>query len=109
MPEIIPLSRNLEGKPIKFGPVYPNPYRQSSNDILTLEYTLPANGLVRIRLYNASGQLVSEPLLNRQIAGENVLFFNAKTFTGQNLPPGVYIIRLDYGNQILSQKLVISD
>ena len=103
----LPLSFNLEGSALEFNSVYPNPYSISKNQPLVLRYTLPQTDLVRIRIYSSTGKLLSQPLLNRQIAGENELYLYPEYLTKGGLKPGVYIIRLDYGKGSSSQKVLI--
>lgn len=65
--------------------IYPNPFTQST----TFRYTLSEDAEVEVQIYNAIGQLVSQPENRWQPAGLHVF-----TYTPQNLPSGVYFCRL---------------
>jgi len=66
---------------------YPNPF----NDQTTLCYDLPENGDVKINIYNAIGERVSELLNEPQTSGKHTVIFRSK-----NLPAGIYTLRFDY-------------
>lgn len=73
--------------------VFPTPARE----VFYLEGTLPVAG--RLRLYNAQGQQV----LNRAVpAGEQV-----QTVDVSALPAGYYLLHLQCGEALFSEKLVI--
>ena len=64
---------------------YPNPFSQNT----TIEYTLPADGKVSVKLYNQLGQQVVSLVDAKQSAGKYLVNGN---FSG--LSPGIYIARL---------------
>jgi len=66
---------------------YPNPF---SNDV-TLTYSLPENGTVKLSVYNALGELISELINEKQLCGKHTTVFSQK-----NLPSGIYTFRLDF-------------
>ncbi|HPB25377.1 MAG TPA: T9SS type A sorting domain-containing protein, partial [Bacteroidales bacterium] len=77
---------------------YPNPF----NDNATLKYRLPENGLVKIRVYNAIGELVTELVNESQQSG-----YHAVEFRPENLPAGMYTFRLEYTGANTSKYMVL--
>jgi len=77
---------------------YPNPFA----DRTTIRYEVPTAGEVRLDVYNMLGQLVATLVEGRQRAGRKEIIFN-----GGNLASGVYVIRLQAGREVLTQKISI--
>jgi len=77
---------------------YPSPF----NDNTTLKYRLPENGLVKIRVYNAIGELVTELVNESQQSG-----YHAAEFRPENLPAGMYTFRLEYTGANTSKYMVL--
>lgn len=79
---------------------YPNP----AQDNLTVDYTLSAPVNVTVRLYNSLGAEVSSSAQGKQVAGRHSL-----TIDTSNLAPGVYILRFEKGEEIISKKIVVTE
>jgi hypothetical protein len=75
---------------------YPNPFNPST----TIEYDLPANGSVKLAIYNILGQEVASLVNQVQNAGSYKAVWNAS-----NVASGVYFYRLtvDAGSQKFTQ------
>jgi len=89
-----------DGKvPVVFGlkPAYPNPFNPS----VTIPYGLAENGQMSLKVYNLRGELV-ETLMSAY-ALKGAYSYN---WQPQNLSAGIYIIRLQSGNQTNLQKVV---
>lgn len=69
--------------------VYPNPFNSST----LIKYNLPENGRVKLKVYNILGEEVDVLIKNNQIAGTNLIRWNA-----HNLASGIYVFRLKSGN-----------
>ncbi len=70
--------------------IYPNPFSRFT----TIDYYLPEEGKPDITIYNIKGQKVfSFPNLPKY-AGNNKLVWDLKLNNNQNLPSGVYLIKL---------------
>ncbi|MCW8805071.1 MAG: M1 family aminopeptidase [Ignavibacteriaceae bacterium] len=87
----IPLQFSLEQN-------YPNPFNPST----TIEYTIPQNGFVSLKIFNVLGKEVAT-LVNGQIdSGKQKVEFNA---TGLN--SGVYFYRIESGSFVDTKKLIL--
>jgi hypothetical protein len=67
---------------------YPNPFNPST----TIEFSLPEDGLVSLKVYNLVGREVASILEQRLPAGVHHVKFDA-----QNLPSGTYLYRMQAG------------
>jgi len=76
---------------------YPNPF----NPAVTLSYGLKEAGQTTLQVYNMRGQLVETLVNTDQIAGNYDIRWQPV-----NLSTGVYIVRLQSGNQTNLQKIV---
>ncbi len=77
---------------------YPNPF----NPATTIRYEIPADGLVRLQVYNVIGQRVATLVNNHQDAGQHVV-----TFEATDLSSGSYIIRLETGQRVQTQTMML--
>lgn len=77
---------------------YPNPFNPSTS----ISYTLPKDGFVTLRVFNASGQMVSEIVSSNQNAGTYNVEFNA-----QNLSSGIYFYRLESNGFADTRKMIL--
>jgi hypothetical protein len=77
---------------------YPNPF----NPTTTLEFTLPEEARVMIKVYDVAGREVAELVNGSYKAGSHKAVFDAAA-----LPTGIYIARLETGSIITSTKLLL--
>lgn len=77
---------------------FPNPLR----DATTLTYSLATSGWVTVRVFDASGRLVTTLIDRHREAGERQLTWNASS-----LRSGVYFARLDSGGGTALRKLLL--
>lgn len=77
---------------------YPNPFNPST----TIEYKLPRNAFVVLKIFDVLGREVETLVNGRQNAGDHV----AK-FEGSDLPSGVYFFRLQAGTYTDTKKMVL--
>ncbi|HOY33201.1 MAG TPA: T9SS type A sorting domain-containing protein, partial [Bacteroidales bacterium] len=77
---------------------YPNPF----TNVATLTYSLPENGNVKVRVYNAIGELVNELVNEVQSSGKHTV-----EFSQNNLPAGMYTFRLEFTGSEKSNCLVL--
>ncbi|HEX3073161.1 MAG TPA: T9SS type A sorting domain-containing protein [Ignavibacteriales bacterium] len=77
---------------------YPNPFNPSTN----ISFSLAKQTRVRLNVYNMLGQQVAR-LLDEELSGGEHL---AK-FSGENLPSGIYIYRLETEDFAESKKMIL--
>jgi hypothetical protein len=81
-------------------PNYPNPFNPSTS----IEFTIPEDGFVSLKVYNLLGQEVAVLFEGEAVGGR----IYQQTFDASQLPTGVYVSRLSYGGQSLIQKMVLA-
>ena len=77
---------------------YPDPFNPSTK----ISYSVPATGLVTLKVYNILGQEVQTLFSGMRNAGNY-----ETTFDGSKLASGVYFYRLQAGNQMLVKKMLM--
>ena len=76
---------------------YPNPFRQRA----TIEYRVPAPGHVRLTVYDVLGRELALLVDERQSTGTHSAWLDASSW-----PSGVYLYRLEVGNQVATGRFV---
>ena len=79
--------------------VFPNPFSSQTN----IEFTLKESGPTEVMLYNARGQLVKR-MFSGNVEANVKTRFTANT---ENLPGGIYLIRLENEKKVLTRKAVL--
>ncbi len=77
---------------------YPNPFNPST----TINYQLPANSQVTLKVYDVLGREVTTLVNERESAGSYSIKFD-----GSSLPSGVYFYRLQTSSFMQTKKLVL--
>ncbi|MBO6522364.1 MAG: VCBS repeat-containing protein [Balneolaceae bacterium] len=77
---------------------YPNPFNPST----TISYSVPKEADVSLLVFDITGRLVGTLVQQRKTAGNHTIAFDA-----QNLSSGVYIYRLQIGNQLITKKMTL--
>lgn len=77
---------------------YPNPFNPST----TISYSVPKEANVSLQVFDITGRLVGTLVQQRKAAGNHTIAFDA-----QNLSSGVYIYRLQIGNQLITKKMTL--
>ena len=75
---------------------YPNPFNPST----IIRYQLPENGPVTLQVFDLLGRQVAELVNEVQSAGLHSIHFNA-----EHLSSGLYIYRLQAGDQVLTRQM----
>jgi hypothetical protein len=78
--------------------IYPNPF----NSTTSISYTVPFYENVSLEVYNLSGQKVATLKNGNTKAGKNTEIWNAENFTS-----GLYIIRLNATDQVITRKIML--
>lgn len=90
-PEVIPAEMDLKQN-------YPNPFNPST----IISYELPQDSAVRLEVYDLTGRQVATIVNGNVSAGRHSVNFDA-----ENLSSGIYLYRLQAGNQIITRKLTV--
>ena len=90
----------LNGVPMDFSLTqnYPNPFNPSTK----IEYTIPEESLVQLKVYDVLGNQVAELVNEEQTSGTYRVDFKA-----ENLSSGLYIARLSSGNYTKTIKMTL--
>ncbi len=82
---------------------YPNPF----NPETTIRYQLPEASDVALTIYNLQGQLVRILVNESKKAGYHQVVWDAKNNTGNGVPSGVYLYRIQAGDFTNVKKLTL--
>ena len=78
---------------------YPNPFNPST----TIEYSVPANSLVSLKVYDIQGREIAALINKQQDAGSYITTWNAS-----NVSSGVYFYKLTAGSYTQTKKMLLS-
>ena len=83
---------------------YPNPF----NPETTIDFTLPINKAISLKIYNTLGQEVRTLIHNREyLEGPHSVKWDSKDNNGNPVASGIYIYKLIYGNFSQSKKMTL--
>lgn len=84
---------------------FPNPFNPSTK----INYTIPKNGNVSLKVFNLLGSEVAELVNGEMNAGNHDIEFNAVNpdGSGQVLPSGVYLYKLQAGSFVETKKMML--
>jgi len=82
---------------------FPNPFNPST----TIEFSLPARGRVELAIYNLAGQQVRKLVSSVVDEGAHSIRWDGTDDGGSELATGVYLYRLQAGEQVSSRKLLL--
>jgi len=92
IPQIYSLSQN-----------YPNPMVYATK----IEYTLPKDSQISLRIYNISGQLVKTLVEEQQSAGNYKVSWDGRDESGKKVTSGIYFYKLQTQNYTQTRKLTL--
>ncbi|MBN1448712.1 MAG: T9SS type A sorting domain-containing protein, partial [Bacteroidetes bacterium] len=78
---------------------HPNPF----NPVTRIEYGIPQDGVVRLRVYDLLGRVVTTLVDGPVSPGMHSVSFNAG-----RLPSGVYLYRLEAEGQVLTRRMALT-
>jgi len=87
----LPTEFNISG-------IYPNPF----NSTTTIRYSLPIPTHVSLEVYNLTGQQITTMFEGYLQAG-----FHSTNLIANNLPSGLYFVRLKASEQVVTQKVML--
>jgi hypothetical protein len=82
---------------------YPNPF----NPVTTLRYDLPENSLVNIIIYDLLGRQVKTLVNQTQDAGFKSIIWDATNDYGKPVSAGVYLYKIQAGDFVQTNKMVL--
>jgi len=82
---------------------YPNPF----NTQTCIQYDLPKDARVSLKIYNVLGQKVMTLVNDYQHAGRYRLFWGGRNSQGNEVASGIYFIRFEAGTYALTRKMVL--
>ncbi len=82
---------------------YPNPF----NPITTIKYNLPKATKVSIKIYTILGELIKELVNEHQAAGIQYQEWDGTDQLGQNVSSGIYLHKLQAGNEVQVNKMIM--
>jgi hypothetical protein len=91
---------NENNIPLKFSlsQNYPNPF----NPTTTIEYSIPIDQFVSLKVFNALGQQVADPVNGFVKAGKYTVKFDAA-----GMASGIYYYRIEADNNVLVKKMLL--
>ncbi|MCK4546437.1 MAG: T9SS type A sorting domain-containing protein [Candidatus Eisenbacteria sp.] len=84
-------------------PVHPNPFNPTTN----IRFHLPETARLGLSIYDISGRLVKVLASGEHEAGTYTETWNGRDRRGVEVGPGVYFVRLEAGEKVLSRKMVL--
>lgn len=81
----------------------PNPF----NPLTTVDYYVPAAGLVRLAVYGVDGRLITRLVDEQQSPGRHSVQWAGRDRDGRRVSSGVYLVRLEFGDQVRSHKVMM--
>ncbi len=85
------------------GQNYPNPF----NPVTSIDYAIPQSSHVKLTIFNALGQKVRD-LVNETLApGNYKTIWDGKNQNGAVVSSGIYIYRLEVGNNVAQRKMLL--
>lgn len=83
---------------LKLSQNYPNPFNPSTQ----IEFALPENGLVQLRIFNVVGQTVQVLVDEVRNQGNHSV-----TFDASELSSGIYFYQLEFEGNVISKKMLL--
>lgn len=93
------------GETLEIESPFPNPF---VNDV-TIRFNLPETNFILVRIYNSSGQLVKVLSSGLGFQGSNELFWDGTNTQGNRMPPGPYLVRINYKRDNFSTRVLLTN
>jgi hypothetical protein len=78
---------------------YPNPFNPSTK----IQFAVPSDGRVRIRVYNCLGQIVATPFEGEAKAGQ----YQTVQINSLSLSSGIYFYSVEHRGQLIAKRMVL--
>ncbi len=79
---------------------YPNPFNPNT----TIQYSIPKDSKVDLKIYNIKGQLVKTLVNRRQKKGDWKIIWNGKDKSNRQVSSGIYFYRLRVDDKVIDTK-----
>lgn len=95
----------MPGMPTEYtlGQNYPNPF----NPTTMINFSMPVAGQVKLTVYNVLGQEVNTLVNTYRDAGNYRVQWDATNKNGAKVNSGLYIYRLEAGNNVMTNKMIL--
>ncbi len=81
----------------------PNPF----NPITSIGFTMPADGHVTLRIFDATGALVQNLLDAERAAGDHVVVWDGTDYAGARVPSGMYFYTLEGSGAQVTKRMTL--
>ncbi|MEN8006325.1 MAG: FlgD immunoglobulin-like domain containing protein [Candidatus Krumholzibacteriota bacterium] len=105
LPSVSAVGEELPATPLvnRLNAPYPNPFNPSTN----IRFELATAGRVRVKIYDARGQMVRDLVREDYPAGRHEVAWNGRNDQGGNAASGIYFIRFEAGNVSGTKKMTL--
>ncbi len=90
--QVLPLEELPIAPIVELGQNYPNPFDQ----LTTIPFNVPEDGIARVKIYDPLGREVKTLLLATQFAGRGEITWDGTNVNGVTVSDGIYIYNLEY-------------
>ncbi|MDZ7606139.1 MAG: T9SS type A sorting domain-containing protein [Cyclobacteriaceae bacterium] len=101
--DVWPTTINRETTGFDVGAPYPNP----TTSLIRVPFAIPSDGVVKVEVVNLAGQLIKTLLWAELYKGENSVSWDATNELGVPVNTGIYFLRISYGSQTESAKIMV--
>ena len=96
-------NESLISNQFKLEKAYPNPF----NNEIKIPYKTSSEDILSAKIFNLKGQLVVELYSGKKKAGNHSLNWNGLNNLGQEVPSGTYVLVVNNGQKLYTQKLLL--
>ena len=82
---------------------YPNPF----NPVTTIQYELPENSFVKVRIYDLNGRLVTTLINREETAGYRAIKWAGMDDKGKTVSAGIYLYEIQAGSFRKVRKMML--
>ena len=83
--------------------IYPNPFNPEVN----ISFSTASNNNVKINIYNIRGQKITTLYDGKLSAGQHTFHWNGKDSNGRSAASGIYLLRVESGNEHHTLKMIL--
>jgi hypothetical protein len=87
----------------RLGPLHPNPF----NPYIAIEYVVPDECVVNLRIYDVRGRLVQTLVNEKQGIGEHKVNWDGTDARNVSVASGLYLVRFEARGHVVTKKIVL--